>query len=151
MKKFKFLKFPALFLALMVAIFLILDQIYPLNLDALKKDEAKILLDKNGEIINMKLSSDGIWRFHEQSFPNALKQCVVLFEDRYFYYHFGVNFASIFRAFFHNLRSDNRIGASTITMQVARMLEPSDRSYKNKIREIFRAFQLELHFSKDEI
>ena len=151
MKKFKFLKFPALFLALMVAIFLILDQIYPLNLDALKKDEAKILLDKNGEIINMKLSSDGIWRFHEQSFPNSLKQCVILFEDRYFYYHFGVNFASIFRAFFHNLRSDNRIGASTITMQVARMLEPSDRSYKNKIREIFRAFQLELHFSKDEI
>ena len=151
MKKFKFLKFLALFLALMVAIFLILDQIYPLNLDALKKDEAKILLDKNGEIINMKLSSDGIWRFHEQSFPNSLKQCVVLFEDRYFYYHFGVNFASIFRAFFHNLRSDNRIGASTITMQVARMLEPSDRSYKNKIREIFRAFQLELHFSNDEI
>ena len=151
MKKFKFLKFPALFLALLVAIFLILDQIYPLNLDALKKDEAKILLDKNGEIINMKLSSDGIWRFHEQSFPNSLKQCVILFEDRYFYYHFGVNFASIFRAFFHNLRSDNRIGASTITMQVARMLEPGDRSYKNKIREIFRAFQLELHFSKDEI
>lgn len=151
MKKFKFIKFLALFLALMVAIFLILDQIYPLNLDALKKDEAKILFDKNGEIINMKLSSDGIWRFHEQSFPNSLKQCVVLFEDRYFYYHFGVNFASIFRAFFHNLRSDNRIGASTITMQVARMLEPSDRSYKNKIREIFRAFQLELHFSKDEI
>ena len=151
MKKFKFLKFLALFLALIVAIFLILDQICPLNLDALKKDEAKILLDKNGEIINMKLSSDGIWRFHEQSFPNSLKQCVVLFEDRYFYYHFGVNFASIFRAFFHNLRSDNRIGASTITMQVARMLEPSDRSYKNKIREIFRAFQLELHFSKDEI
>ena len=151
MKKFKFLKFLALSLALMVAIFLILDQIYPLNLDALKKDEAKILLDKNGEIINMKLSSDGIWRFHEQSFPNSLKQCVILFEDRYFYYHFGVNFASIFRAFFHNLRSDNRIGASTITMQVARMLEPSDRSYKNKIKEIFRAFQLELHFSKDEI
>ena len=151
MKKFKFIKFLALFLALMVAIFLILDQIYPLNLDALKKDEAKILLDKNGEIINMKLSSDGIWRFHEQSFPNSLKQCVVLFEDRYFYYHFGVNFASIFRAFFHNLRSDNRIGASTITMQVARMLEPGDRSYKNKIREIFRAFQLELHFNKDEI
>jgi len=151
MKKFKFIKFLALFFALMVAIFLMLDQIYPLNLDALKKDEAKILLDKNGEIINMKLSSDGIWRFHEQSFPNSLKQCVVLFEDRYFYYHFGVNFASIFRAFFHNLRSDNRIGASTITMQVARMLEPSDRSYKNKIREIFRAFQLELHFSKDEI
>lgn len=151
MKKFKFLKFLALFLALMVGVFLILDQIYPLNLDALKKDEAKILLDKNGNIINMKLSSDGIWRFHEQSFPNSLKQCVVLFEDRYFYYHFGVNFASIFRAFFHNLKSDNRIGASTITMQVARMLEPSDRSYKNKIKEIFRAFQLELHFSKDEI
>lgn len=151
MKKFKFLKFLALFLALMVATFLILDQIYPLNLDALKKDEAKILLDKNDEIINMKLSSDGIWRFHEQSFPNSLKQCVVLFEDRYFYYHFGVNFASIFRAFFHNLKNDNRIGASTITMQVARMLEPGDRSYKNKIREIFRAFQLELHFSKDEI
>jgi len=47
MKKFKFIKFLALFLALIIGIFLILDQIYPLNLDALKKDEAKILLDKN--------------------------------------------------------------------------------------------------------
>ncbi|NDC42798.1 MAG: penicillin-binding protein 1C, partial [Chitinophagia bacterium] len=42
-------------------------------------------------------------------------------------------------------------GASTITMQVARMLEPKPRTYMGKCIEMFRAMQLELHYSKDEI
>src|SRR4030095_2355225 len=44
-----------------------------------------------------------------------------------------------------------RSGASTITMQVARALEPKKRTYFNKLREIFRAGQLELKYSKQEI
>jgi penicillin-binding protein 1C len=82
----------------------------------------------------------------------TLKKAIIFKEDQYFYYHFGVNPISIFRAAFNNLFKGRRTsGASTITMQVARMLNPKERSYTNKIIEIFRALQLEWNLTKDEI
>lgn len=161
----KFLKFMlkiALFCAFAFALFLILDALYPLNLDMLNKQKSKILYDRNGEILNMQISDDQIWRFYASAdeIPPRLKQSAIYFEDRYFYYHFGVNPASILRAATYNFTQNftkksegnvERVGASTITMQVARMMRPKQRSYKNKIIEIFNAFQLEWHFSKDEI
>ncbi|WP_297959311.1 transglycosylase domain-containing protein [uncultured Campylobacter sp.] len=161
----KFLKFTlkiALFCAFAFALFLILDALYPLNLDMLNKQKSKILYDRNGEILNMQISDDQIWRFYASAdeIPPRLKQSAIYFEDRYFYYHFGVNPASILRAATYNFTQNftkksesnvERVGASTITMQVARMMRPKQRSYKNKIIEIFNAFQLEWHFSKDEI
>lgn len=161
----KFLKFTlkiALFCAFAFALFLILDTLYPLNLDMLNKQKSRILYDRNGEILNMQISDDQIWRFYAATdeIPPRLKQSAIYFEDRYFYYHFGVNPASILRAATYNFTQNftkksegnvERVGASTITMQVARMMRPKQRSYKNKIIEIFNAFQLEWHFSKDEI
>ena len=161
----KFLKFTlkiALFCAFAFALFLILDALYPLNLDMLNKQKSRILYDRNGEILNMQISDDQIWRFYAAAdeIPPRLKQSAIYFEDRYFYYHFGVNPASILRAATYNFTQNftkksgsniERVGASTITMQVARMMRPKQRSYKNKIIEIFNAFQLEWHFSKDEI
>nr|WP_314167161.1 transglycosylase domain-containing protein [uncultured Campylobacter sp.] len=161
----KFLKFTlkiALFCAFAFALFLILDALYPLNLDMLNKQKSRILYDRNGEILNMQISDDQIWRFYASAdeIPPRLKQSAIYFEDRYFYYHFGVNPASILRAATYNFTKNftkksegnvERVGASTITMQVARMMRPKQRSYKNKIIEIFNAFQLEWHFSKDEI
>nr|WP_314380422.1 transglycosylase domain-containing protein [uncultured Campylobacter sp.] len=161
----KFLKFTlkiALFCAFAFALFLILDALYPLNLDMLNKQKSRILYDRNGEILNMQISDDQIWRFYAAAdeIPPRLKQSAIYFEDRYFYYHFGVNPASILRATTYNFTQNftkksegnvERVGASTITMQVARMMRPKQRSYKNKIIEIFNAFQLEWHFSKDEI
>lgn len=161
----KFLKFTlkiALFCAFAFALFLILDALYPLNLDMLNKQKSRILYDRNGEILNMQISDDQIWRFYAATdeIPPRLKQSAIYFEDRYFYYHFGVNPASILRAATYNFTQNftkksegnvERVGASTITMQVARMMRPKQRSYKNKIIEIFNAFQLEWHFSKDEI
>jgi len=131
--------------------FLALDFAFPLNLNALHRPQSQILTDRNGEIIALRLSDDGFWRLKTDEIPEILKASVLHFEDRYFYHHFGVNFASILRAAFHNLTHSNRIGASTISMQVARMMEPKKRTYWNKAREIFAAFQLEWHFSKDEI
>ncbi|WP_169763881.1 penicillin-binding protein 1C [Campylobacter mucosalis] len=148
---FKILKFTTAFFIVFFAIFLVLDAMFPLNLDALNKSQSKIVYDKNGEILRIKLSDDGALRFYTSNIPEILKNSVILFEDRYFYYHFGINPLSIIRATFHNLKSQNRIGASTITMQVARMLGQNERSYKNKIKEIFIALQLEWRFSKDEI
>ncbi|GLU51065.1 penicillin-binding protein 1C [Dyadobacter frigoris] len=56
------------------------------------------------------------------------------------------------RAAGRNIFSGKRTsGASTITMQVVRLLEPKKRTYLNKLTESFRAVQLELHYSKDEI
>lgn len=161
----KFLKFTlkiALFCAFAFTLFLILDALYPLNLDMLNKQKSRILYDRNGEILNMQISDDQIWRFYASAdeIPPRLKQSVIYFEDRYFYYHFGVNPASILRAATYDFTQNftkksegnvERVGASTITMQVARMMRPKQRSYKNKIIEIFNAFQLEWHFSKDEI
>lgn len=162
MKILKFMVKIALFCAFAFALFLILDALYPLNLDMLNKQKSRILYDRNGEILNMQISDDQIWRFYASAdeIPPRLKQSAIYFEDRYFYYHFGVNPASILRAATYNFTQNftkksegnvERVGASTITMQVARMMRPKQRSYKNKIIEIFNAFQLEWHFSKDEI
>lgn len=162
MKILKFIVKIALFCAFTFALFLILDALYPLNLDMLNKQKSRILYDRNGEILNMQISDDQIWRFYASAdeIPPRLKQSAIYFEDRYFYYHLGVNPASILRAATYNFTQNftkksegnvERVGASTITMQVARMMRPKQRSYKNKIIEIFNAFQLEWHFSKDEI
>lgn len=162
MKILKFTLKIALFCAFIFSLFLILDALYPLNLDMLNKQKSRILYGRNGEILNMQISDDQIWRFYASAdeIPPRLKQSAIYFEDRYFYYHFGVNPASILRAATYNFTQNftkksegnvERVGASTITMQVARMMRPKQRSYKNKIIEIFNAFQLEWHFSKDEI
>lgn len=67
-------------------------------------------------------------------------------------YHPGVNALALGRAALRNLLSGRRTsGASTITMQVVRLLEPRQRTYGSKFIEILRAFQLELHYSKAEI
>ncbi len=82
----------------------------------------------------------------------TLKKAFIAKEDRWFYYHFGFNPFSILRAGFQNIVYQKRTsGASTITMQVVRLLEPRRRTYFNKIIEVFKAMQLEWHFSKDEI
>ena len=138
-------------LTLCFLLFLALDYAYPLDTNTLKKEQSRLLYDVNKKLIAIRPSSDGIWRLPSQDIPQTLKDAVLLFEDRYFYYHFGINPLSIIRSFFYNLTHKNRIGASTITMQVARMMSPKKRTYKNKIKEIFNALQLEWHFSKDEI
>ena len=124
---------------------------FPFDKTELFLKESYILYDKNGKIVSQRVNDDGLWFYKTDEIPPILKKSIINFEDRYFYYHFGVNPFSIIRAFFHNLTNQNKIGASTITMQVARMIEPKKRSYKNKFIEIFRALQIELNYTKDEI
>lgn len=113
-----------------------------------------VLYDRNETLLQAFLSQDGIWRMRTrpEEIPPRLKAILISKEDRFFYYHPGVNPLSILRAFVQNVRLGRTVsGASTITMQVARMLEPKERTYWNKLIEIFRAFQLEWRYSKDEI
>lgn len=109
---------------------------------------------RDSTLINGFLSGDDKWRMHTalEEISPLLRETILQKEDKYFYYHFGVNPVAVFRAAFQNLRHERRVsGASTITMQVARLLEPKARTYPNKFLEMLRAFQLEWHYSKDEI
>lgn len=73
-------------------------------------------------------------------------------EDRWFYYHPGINPFAVARALLQNAGTGRRMsGASTITMQIARMMEPKQRTYGGKLAEMFRALQLEWRYSKDEL
>ena len=147
-----FKKITKLFLVFLFgAIFL--NILFPLNKDLYEIKYSKIYYSDDKTPIRMKLSDDGFWRFYveNEDLPDLLKNSILNFEDRYFYKHFGVNPFSIIRAFFNNITNNSRIGASTITMQVIKIVEPKKRNYLNKIVEIFRAIQLELSYSKEEI
>lgn len=131
--------------------FMILSSIYPLPP---AKPYSVMLEDRQGRFIHAFIARDGIWRLQTSptEIPAKLKHLLVRKEDRFFWYHPGVNPVSILRAVLQNLITGRRVsGASTITMQVARMLEPKERTYTNKLFEIFRAVQLECRYSKDEI
>ena len=105
-------------------------------------------------MINAYLTRDQKWRMKTElsEISPLLRKTIIAKEDRHFYAHPGVNPLAVISAFFKNLiRMKRTSGASTITMQVARALEPGKRNIWSKMREMFRAFQLEWKYSKDEI
>ena len=85
--------------------------------------------------------------------PELLPKAFVAAEDARFYEHPGVDFWSIFRALFHNLRAGSRAqGGSTITQQVTRSLLLSRKKvYSRKIKEAILAYRIDSVMSKDEI
>jgi penicillin-binding protein 1C len=108
----------------------------------------------DGTLLSCFLSRDDKWRFYTkiEEITPLLRKTLLHKEDRYFYYHPGFNPFAIARAGAKNLiRGKRTSGASTITMQVVRLIEPRRRTYTSKLVEIFRAIQLEIHLSKDEI
>jgi len=138
-------------LVVSIALFLILHFIFPPRVVI---DYSRIVYSNEGEILHVTLSNDHKWRIkaHLSEIPTRTIEILLYKEDKYFYQHLGVNPISIVTSFVSNTVSGKRLsGASTITMQVVRLLEPKKRTYWNKIVEIFRAFQLEMEFSKDEI
>lgn len=135
----------------LILMFFILNWIFPLP-D--KVEYSTIITDDKGEVVNAFLTSDQKWRMKTElvEISPLLQKTIVNKEDRHFYRHPGVNPFALVRAAFANLFHMRRMsGASTITMQVAKMLEPGKRNIWSKTREIFRAFQLELKYSKKEI
>lgn len=113
-----------------------------------------IIYSQDSTLVHGFLSDDDKWRMYTElhEITPELKKAIIFKEDKYFKYHFGINPVAIVRAAINNIRSGKRTsGASTITMQVTRLLEPKARTYGNKIIEMFRALQLEWHYSKDEI
>ncbi|WP_276500442.1 penicillin-binding protein 1C [Terrimonas pollutisoli] len=150
-KIFGLLKYSFIGLLLLFVVFLLLNLIFPLP-D--KIEYSTVITDNKGEVINVYLTADEKWRMKTelQEISPLLRKTIVAKEDKYFYSHPGVNPLAITRAFFKNLlRMKRTSGASTITMQVARALDPGKRNILNKIRESFRALQLEWKYDKNEI
>lgn len=132
-------------------LFLLLNWIFPVPDQV---EYSTIITDQSGEVVHAFLTKDEKWRMKTtlEEISPLLRKTIVEKEDRYFYYHPGVNALAIGRAMVKNIfRMKRTSGASTITMQVARALEPKRRTYWNKLREMFRATQLEWKYSKDEI
>ena len=87
-----------------------------------------------------------------EEFPQQLIDAILATEDDRFYSHFGVDPIGVGRAVFGKLIGQNKGGASTITMQVARnFFLTNEVTYTRKIREVFLSFHIESLLTKDEI
>src|SRR6185295_13470898 len=135
-------------------ILLALNFVFPVTDKIEKIEYSTIITGNKGEVIHAFLTADEKWRMKTslEEISPLLKKTIIEKEDRFFYYHAGVNPLAMIRALFNNMFKMKRTsGASTITMQVSRALERRPRSYTNKLIEIFRAWQLEWNYSKNEI
>jgi len=139
---------------LTTAIFSILLFTIPLPHDKLYPPQAYRFYDQEGALIDLLISKDQFYRMHIpfKQIPPLFIETFLVHEDKYFYQHFGVNPLAIARATVDNVAAHRIVsGGSTITMQLARMLERRKRTLGAKLIESFRAIQLEIRFSKQEI
>ena len=166
---------PAILPLFIILLFVIANWCFPLPKTRLHPPPSYIVLDRNGEWLRAFLADDGMWRFRKEVSSNQspvirletgnwkletgnypvsplLHQAMLTAEDRWFYYHCGINPVSIVTALYDNIKAGEVVrGGSTITMQLARLMEPKARNIPNKLIEMFRALQLELTYSKSEI
>jgi len=109
---------------------------------------------RDGSLLRAYLTKDGYWRIHTAPAEVSPRYLALLkaYEDRRFDDHFGVDPLAMLRATFQ-LASARHIvsGGSTLTMQVARLLEPRPRGIVTKLFQMMRAVQLEERYTKDEI
>jgi len=117
------------------------------------KPESLLMLDRKGNLFGGKIASDGQWRFpYSEDIPGKFDTCIITFEDKRFYSHFGVDPLAILRALRNNVKGARTSGASTITMQLARILaDHPDRTIIQKILEAALAVKYEFHYSKKKL
>ncbi|KFN50863.1 hypothetical protein P873_00515 [Arenimonas composti TR7-09 = DSM 18010] len=115
---------------------------------------ATVVLAADGQPLRAFADADGVWRYPvtiDQVSP-AYLEALVNYEDRWFRWHRGVNPVAMLRAGWQWARHGDVIsGGSTLTMQVARIIEPHPRTVFGKARQMLRALQLEWRLSKDQI
>jgi penicillin-binding protein 1C len=143
---------PALLLGLLSAAWIAWP--LPPGLLATQAVQSLTITDRHGVMLRSTRAPDGSlarWVRLEEMDPD-LPRAFVAVEDVRFYRHGGVDFRSVIRAARDNLRAARIVsGASTITMQLARLLNPSGRGWGGKLVQVLWALRLERHLSKQRI
>ena len=137
---------------------LLLDAAFPLPLPK-GRDAATVVTARDGSPLRAFADARGVWRYPatpEQVSPLYV-QALLGYEDRWFWRHPGINPVALLRAGGQLLGSGRIVsGGSTLTMQVARIVDPGlhgarTRRVGGKLRQVLRALQLEAHLSKRQI
>ncbi|QOY72240.1 peptidoglycan glycosyltransferase PbpC [Pseudomonas sp. OST1909] len=139
-------------LLLVIALLWLADRIWPLPLP--QDDLARVVLAEDGTPLWRFADANGVWRYpvHTSEVSPYYLDALLTYEDRWFYQHPGVNPLALVRATWQNLTGARVVsGGSTLSMQVARLLDPHSRTLHGKLRQLWRTAQLEWHLSKDEI
>ncbi|HVQ33569.1 MAG TPA: penicillin-binding protein 1C [Lysobacter sp.] len=132
---------------------MLLDLAFPLPLPN-ARGAGGVVLARDGTPLRAFADRGGVWRY--PTTPGRVSplylQALVGYEDRWFWSHPGINPVALARAGWQWMRYGRVVsGGSTLTMQVARILDPHPRSLWGKERQLGRALQLEVHLSKREI
>jgi len=155
LKNINFKKVIIFFITLFILLFIYLIKVY-ITYDPKKLvkeiNYSKVVLDRKGEILSVFLNNEEEFHIkYDGEVPETLKTAVINYEDKKFYSHSGVDYPRILKSFFNNMIGRKKMGASTISMQVVKLLEPKKRTYFNKLIEVVKAYKLESEFSKEEI
>lgn len=133
-------------------LFLLADRLWPLpDPDRMR---SVLVLAEDRTPLRAFADDQGVWRYPvtlDEVSPRYV-EALLEYEDRWFYWHPGVNPLALGRAGWQWLTGGRIVsGGSTLTMQVARVLEPHERNLGGKLWQAFRALQLEWRYSKNEI
>ncbi len=116
---------------------------------------SRVFYDRNGTLLRITLSADDKYRIYTPlaEISDAVKRATILYEDKYFYRHIGINPVALVRAtknYFSG--APHPAGASTITMQVARIIYDLDTTRPiGKLVQIIAAIYIDAMYSKDDI
>ena len=139
--------------ALLLGALLILDRIFPPDLDRAEQTSV-VVLDRDRAILRAFETKEGAWRLPTTAEDVGPRYLALLraYEDQRFDEHLGVDPLAVMRAAWQWASSGRIVsGASTLTMQAARLLEPQPRSLGAKLHQMARALQLEERLSKERI
>lgn len=112
-----------------------------------------VIEDSNGELLSATIATDGQWRFPaDKQVPEKFAACIVAYEDKRFYHHWGVDVLALGRAIKQNLSNKKVVsGGSTLTMQVIRLSRNKERNILQKLIEAVMATRMEFSYSKKSI
>jgi penicillin-binding protein 1C len=130
-----------------------LDKLFPLPSPG-RDSFNVIVLAKDGTSLRAFPDRTHIWRhpIQMEDVSPLYIEALLAYEDKYFWWHPGINPFSLLRAAYQWVYSGEIVsGGSTLSMQVARMLDPTPRTFSGKLKQLLRALQLEYHYSKKEI
>ena len=138
---------------LCILAFLVTGYIFCLPRHLFHVPYSTVVTDRNEELRGARSASDGQWRFPPRNTtPEKIKECLITFEDKHFYHHWGVNPFAIGRAFYQNVKNKRIVsGGSTLTMQTIRLARNESRTFREKLIEMIWATRLEFRASKEEI